>query len=527
MGNSTNLSLVDIHRFILDTFNEEEFEQMCFAYLGDVKSSLSSNWAFAKQVRELILYCQRSGAMDNLLVALQKERPQPYTLRFAPIVIAPVTSTAVVVRNSHQVFISHSYLDAEFAHRLASDLTKQGWQVWIAPDSIRPGEKWIAAIERGLDESGVFLAILTPGANTSTWVKSETESAIELEHEGAIRLFPLMVQPCSVRTTLRAYQRVSFLESYQSGLAQLMAELKSLQAEEGVGSGSLHATVENTSPLDQIPIPTTVISEKPLKITFAPTETPDLLIVDSPFHLELVRVPAGEFLMGSDPAKDKKAQIDEQPQHTVYVSEFYISKYDVTNAQFDVFAKATDRIWEIPIDTKDHRMEDHPVFDVSWHDAIAFCKWLSRKTRHSVRLPTEAEWEKAARGVDGRLYPWGNAWDGKKLNSSNRVGDTTPVGKYSPAGDSPYGTTDMVGNVWQWTADWYRKDEYEEHVKSGLPVKDPVGPSRGDFRVLRGGSWNYARGLARCSCRGCDSPSYRSYDLGFRVVVRLKSTPSL
>jgi formylglycine-generating enzyme required for sulfatase activity len=518
MGNSTNLSLVDIHQFILDTFNEEEFEQLCFAYLGDVKSSLSSNWAFAKQVRELILYCQRSGAMDNLLVALQKERPQPYTLRFAPIVFVPVAPPVVIVRNPHQVFVSHAYLDAEFAHRLASDLTKRGWQVWIAPDSIKPGEKWVAAIERGLDESGVFLVVLTPRTNISAWVKSETESAIALEHEGAIRLFPLMVQPCSIRTTLRAYQCVSFLESYQNGLAQLMAGLELLQAEESVGAGSISATIENTPRLDQVPIPIEVRPQEPSKVIKAPTETPDLLVIDSPFHLDMVRVPAGEFLMGSDPAKDNKAQINEQPQHSVHVSEFYISKYDVTNEQFRVFSRATHRKWRISAGKG-----NHPVVDVSWRDAIAFCKWLSKVTGREMHLPTEAEWEKAARGTDGRLYPWGNKWDGRKLNSNNRIGDTTPVGKYSPTGDSPYGVTDMAGNVWQWTADWYNNNEYKEHVESDSPIKDPTGPSKGDFRVLRGGAWNNDPDDMRCSFRLRRDPYERFDYIGFRLVLRLAS----
>ncbi|MBI1882373.1 MAG: SUMF1/EgtB/PvdO family nonheme iron enzyme, partial [Chloroflexi bacterium] len=117
--------------------------------------------------------------------------------------------------------------------------------------------------------------------------------------------------------------------------------------------------------------------------------------------------------MGSDPAQDKNARKDEQPQHRVYVSEFYIGKYTITNEQYAVFVQATKH--RAPIYWKKGKIpagkENHPVFYVSWDDAVVFCKWLSQETGRTFRLPTEAEWEKAARGTDGRIYPWGDQWD--------------------------------------------------------------------------------------------------------------------
>jgi formylglycine-generating enzyme required for sulfatase activity len=233
-----------------------------------------------------------------------------------------------------------------------------------------------------------------------------------------------------------------------------------------------------------------------------------------------VRVPAGEFLMGSDPAKDKNARKDEQPQHRVYVSEFYIAKYPVTNEQYAVFVRETqDRApdhWEkgkIP-----SGKENHPAVHISWDDAVAFCEWLSRASGRAFRLPTEAEWEKAARGIDGRKYPWGNRWAKRKLNSEESgPGDTTLVGRYSPGGDSPYGAVDMAGNVWEWCTDWYDEKEYQSRVKE--IVRNPQGPSQGQYRVLRGGSWGDDGHDARCACRNRYFRLYKSYLGGARVAV--------
>ncbi len=237
-------------------------------------------------------------------------------------------------------------------------------------------------------------------------------------------------------------------------------------------------------------------------------EPPNLLVIEHPFHLELIRIPAGEFLMGSDPAKDKKAWPYEQPQHRIYVSEFYISKYPVTNAQYAAFKKIQSPSGK----------EDHPVVRVSWNDAVDFCKWLNKETGQRFRLPTEAEWEKAARGTDGRIYPWGNKWDAKRLNSNkSKIGGTTPVGQYSPAGDSPYGVADMSGNVCEWCADWRDDEEYQR--RSGSTVKDPQGPKTGTKRVFRGGSWDSHESFVRIAARLCERPHAVWPDGGFRVAA--------
>ena len=232
-----------------------------------------------------------------------------------------------------------------------------------------------------------------------------------------------------------------------------------------------------------------------------------ITISNTLFEIELVRIPAGEFLMGSDPAKDNDAQPREQPQHRVYVAEFYIGKYPVTNEQYAVFVLATNHRmpYFIFANWEEGKMpagkENHPVAGISWDDAMAFCDWLSQTTGQVYRLPTEAEWEKAARGTDGQIYPWGNEWDASRLNSADAgPGETTPVGHYSPepSGDSFYGVADMAGNVWEWCADWYNDSKTD--------------------RALRGGAFYNEASWVRCAARDRNVPYGRNRYYGLRVV---------
>ena len=227
-------------------------------------------------------------------------------------------------------------------------------------------------------------------------------------------------------------------------------------------------------------------------------------------YVEFVRVPAGIFLLGSNPKTDPDAQPDELPQFDVELDEYWISKFPITIAQYTVFTNATNR--PAPLDFP-HKSA-HPVVNVTWYDAIVFCRWASDNTGKQVRLPTEAEWEKAARGTDGLLYPWGNTFDAARLNCAEaKISGTSPVDGFA-GGASPYGAWDMAGNVWEWVNDWYKADYYAEHV-----TQNPQGPESGYYKALRGGAWFSDQQHVRAADRTHFNPENRYDYVGFRIVI--------
>jgi formylglycine-generating enzyme required for sulfatase activity len=260
-----------------------------------------------------------------------------------------------------------------------------------------------------------------------------------------------------------------------------------------------------------------VMSVKPTPIlpSVLPTQEPvaEATVVWEKDSSVMVHVPAGDFYMGSSDS-DASADGDEKPMHPVSLDDFWIDKYEVTNADFARFVEAmgyqTDaekeglsRNWRDAAEGQDN----HPVVYVSWNDAGAYCEWVGK------RLPTEAEWEKAARGTDGKIWPWGNDWDEDKVNSSEAgPGHTTAVGSY-PDGASPYDCMDMAGNAWEWVADRYQGDYYQ-----AAPDRNPPGPDQGVSRVVRGGSWALPQRLGRCAGRFEFIPEVSRDDLGFRCA---------
>ena len=272
--------------------------------------------------------------------------------------------------------------------------------------------------------------------------------------------------------------------------------------------------------------------------------TENVMVSDKDGMVQIL-VPAGEFEMGAEGTSE-----DETPVHTVFLDTFVIDQTEVTQGMFAVFVTDTGyqtdaekegwgwvypgsdnweqvdgvtwRLPQGPADEANTDQDDHPAVMVSWNDAAAYCDWAGR------RLPTEAEWEKAARGADGRVYPWGSqdpedtmlnmadsnlvvSWADAELDDGYTF--TAPAGSY-PQGASPYGALDMSGNVWEWTADWYGEDYYESSSAS-----NPTGPSSGEFRVLRGGGWSSNTIGARSAYRNAFMPDYRDDNNGFRCAA--------
>ena len=224
----------DIRQYLTSSYSDEELITLCADYFRDVYDNFAVGMTKTAKIQLLLDHCQRRDLMPNLLAALERDRPEQYRKRFRPAVVEPGPATAPPGRDPRQIFISHAHEDAEFAHRLAADLRTRGWRVWIAPDSIRPGEKWVDAINRGLEECGVFLVVLTPSAVASKWVTDETNVAKEMHQEGELRFIPLGVVDCRVPPLWRVHQRIPFKQdTYPTGLAALLTELESASGQPG------------------------------------------------------------------------------------------------------------------------------------------------------------------------------------------------------------------------------------------------------------------------------------------------------
>ena len=282
-------------------------------------------------------------------------------------------------------------------------------------------------------------------------------------------------------------------------------------------------TVENKSTVTQPVLPPTV--EFTPGVATAPPLKVETDVIRDQDGMVMVYVPVGEFSMGANAGQgfelcqnwysdcQRNWYEDEAPVHIVSLDSFWIDRTEVTN---EMYAKCvTEGVCNPPDSVSSNartsyfgnpEFDDYPVVKVSWYDANIYCRWVD------ARLPTEAEWEKAARGNDGRFYPWGMGESSMMANYGIELGNTSAVGSFQQ-GASPYGVMDMAGNVWEWVADWYDASYYNTS-----PVENPHGPVSGETRVLRGGSWSNYNCDVRCASRVNRAPDFSNQYIGFRCA---------
>ena len=398
-----------------------------------------------------------------------------------------------------RVFVSHHHSRKEdaFTARLVTDLEAAGADVWVDTSGIA-SDDFVKKINEGLADRQWLVLVMTPEAVASPWVQREVNVALSEHTAGRMRgVLPLMMQPCKEQNlpmlwrTLYRYDATRNYASARDGLLQALG----LQ---------VSTAQQPQRPPAAVNVPDR-LTPRLVQLGFAVYRRGGTECIVPPMS----DVPAGPFLMGSDRRKDKSAFDDEKPRHSVTLAAFQIARYPVTVAEFVCFVSAGQRMpenWRVQLSKL-----DHPVVYVSWHAAMSYATWLAKVTRQPWRLPSEAEWEKAARGTNGQVYPWGDTFESSLCNSSESgTGATTPVGSYS-GGMSPCGALDMSGNVFEWTSSliqpypYYASDDTEQTELTGV-------------RVLRGGSWRSSGGHARAAYRNRHNPESSSSAVGFRLA---------
>jgi len=428
-----------------------------------------------------------------------------------------------------RVFLCHSSNDKPLVRELYQKLRAENWiRAWLDEEELYPGEDWNMEIEKAVETADAIIVCLTNNSITKEgYIQRELRIVLDYadyKPEGTLYIIPVRLENCEPPRRLRPWQYADYFpetqreRAFQRLLVSLKkrADLLGLKYETSTLSRRaepVEAEVEASAPKKESkPV---VKKPKPAHVSQIanPTYANKLTLSNG---MDFMCVPAGTFLMGSAKA-NKLAYGDERPQHAVDIPYgYWMARFPITNEQYNLYAKAK-RI-KHPVDDWEKK-KDHPVVYVNWDDVSAYSQWLNNLLKNELpsglvlRLPTEAEWEKAARGKKGNEYPWGNEFDKNKCNSSaGGKGGTTSVGFYSPRGDSPYGCADMVGNVWEWTHSSLK--EYPYKANDGREDE-----SAKIARVLRGGTYDYGVRYLRCAVRYWYPPDYRNLDFGFRVAA--------
>lgn len=411
-----------------------------------------------------------------------------------------------------RVFLCHSSADKPAVRELYQKLRAEPWlEPWLDEEELFPGMDWNLEIEKAVESADAIIVCLSKGSITKEgYVQRELRIVLDFadyKPEGTLYLMPVRLEDCEPPRRLRPWQYADYFEgSRERGLQRLLISLKRRADSLGLNVEA-PAVKQKEKPVD---LKKAVIEKpKPFPVPQISTNqkySENGFLIEILGGIELVRIPAGKFLMGSDNGRD-----NEKPKHTVNIPyDYWMARFPVTNTQYSQFKKKD----------FDKGKEDHPVVNVSWYDAMEYCQRLNKLLKKEfpsdfvLRLPTEAEWEKASRGTDGRVYSWANIFDYQSCNTyEGGKGETTPVWLYSPQGDSPYGCADTIGNVLEWTHSLYKPYPYKD--KDGREDEK----SLEDPRVLRGGSFLDQFDLVCCTSRFSGDPKSADKVSGFRVVA--------
>jgi formylglycine-generating enzyme required for sulfatase activity len=417
-----------------------------------------------------------------------------------------------------RVFVSHHHSPDEdaFTTRLVSDLEATGADVLVDMIGIPP-DRFLATITAGFGGRQWLVLVMTPAALASPWVQREVTAALNEHTAGRmLGVLLLVMQPCQepdIPLHWRTLHRIDATPDYPGVVADLLQAL-------GLPTPAGQPPSPVPTPWTW-PLPTDRFPPRLASLGYQAKIIGGVEVILPP----LCEVPAGAFLMGSDPTHDSQADHVEMPQHAVTLGAYQIGAYPVTVAEYACFIHGGHRepgsrslYWR----AQRIRLE-HPVVNVDGDDAAAYAAWLTKLTDHSWRVPTEAEWEKAARwdpqAGTARLYPWGDEFTLGKANTRERWrkkrGTTMPVGSF-PAGGSPCGAFDMAGNVWEWTSS--RSKPYPYDASDGRELNEVF-----SYSVLRGGSWSDPAVFARAAWRQISYNGSYYLNTGFRVV---RATPA-
>ena len=392
-----------------------------------------------------------------------------------------------------KIFLSYASEDRPVAEQVALALGAQGHDVFFDREDLPPGDDFHSRIRRAIEGSDQFVFLISPHAlDKGSYTLNELEIAQKTWRHPARRVLPVLLPHARIEELPNYLKSVTVLQTHGNVPAMVADAVHRIARTRR--RALLTRIAAGASALAVLAIGAALYwsGRAPAEEVTGRDGAPALLVA------------AGAFTMGDD---------ENSPRREIYTDAFYIDKFEITTARYAVFMKATGSVrapegWE---GVELERVGELPVTGVTWHEAQAYCKWAGR------RLPTEAEWEKAARGTDGRLYPWGSqSPDLDRANFANTSpnaydGGLVKVGS-RPAGKSPYGVHDMAGNASEWVADWYA-----ESFPRG-ETHNPQGPDGGDAKVVRGGGRFDAADRIASTRRYFANPGHRSEEIGFRCA---------